>query len=333
MVAAEEHTSGAAAALPDLDVVVPVYRGRHRVGPCLEALAAQLRRSDRLVVVDDASADGTGTWVREAFPLAEVLRRGRNGGFAAAVNTGIRAGSAPLVAVVNDDCVVAPGWVAAVRGAAARRPDAGSVATCVLLQGSAGVVDSAGLVLGRSLAPEQRGRGLPCAAFAVPGDLLGPAGSAAVYRRAALAECGLFDVRLGSYHEDVDLALRLQRAGWDCVYEPAARSWHEGGASFSHGSPLHVRLIVRNELLVLLRDLPLSLLLDRAWTLAAHLARVALSLCLRHRRAGSWARGTAAAVGVLLRDALRPRGGRLAESVLPAGELARRATFRPRAAA
>ena len=269
----------------------PVHSGRERVGPCLRALAAQLREGERLIVVDDAGPDGTGAWVREHVPRAEVVLRSGNGGFAACSNDGLRRATAPLVGLVNDDCVVGQGWRDAVLAGMAADPEAGSLACRVLSATDPGALDSAGLEFRPRRGFVQRGQGDPAATAARPGRVLGPAGAAAVYRRSALDAVGLFDESLGSYYEDVDLALRLQLAGLPCRYAPGATALHEGGASFGHYSARHVRLCVRNELVVTVQSLPGPVLRRVLPGLVLHQLRAGASFTLKHGRGPAWAAG------------------------------------------
>ena len=292
-----------------LDVVIPTFRGISRLRECLPALLGQLEPGDAVYVVDDASGDGTCEVVRREFPTVKVLVRERNGGFAKAANTGLRAGGGPLVAVVNDDCVVETGWRAAVVGGLARYSKAGALACLIARADDPSVVDSAGLIrTNRGFV--QRAQGSDIGVADEPGWVLGPAGAAAVYRRSALVKVGFFDEALGSYYEDVDLALRLTHAGLRTRYEPAARARHSGGASFEHYSERHVRLCVRNQLVVMTTNLTWAMLVQILPGFIFDQLRSGVSLCLKHRRSGAWFSGLLG-YAQMLPNALRTRALRV----------------------
>jgi GT2 family glycosyltransferase len=118
-------------------------------------------------------------------------------------------------------------------------------------------------VLGHDGWPRQRGAGQPDGpAWDQPVPVFGAMGGAAVYRRAMLADVGLFDEVFFMYLEDVDLAFRAQLRGWPCWYEPAARAYHRGGAS--GGGCLESFYNGRNLIRLLVKNMP-SGLLPRVW--------------------------------------------------------------------
>lgn len=209
--------------------VVPTYEGRALLGACLDALAAQTRPFDAVVVVDDASTDGTAAWLATAWPQVRVVRRTANGGFAAAANDGIAAaGDADWVALVNSDVALDAAWLAQ---ALTPTDDARCAAVATKLLRPDGRIDDAGDALRRDGVCEQRGRGrADDGRFDAPGEAWGACAGAALYRRAAVVAVGGFEERYRQYLEDADLALRLRLAGWRCAYVPA-RAVHEGAAS------------------------------------------------------------------------------------------------------
>src|SRR5215210_975520 len=108
-------------AAPAVAVVVVCHDSAAELAATLPALTAQLRPGDELVLVDNASADGTAA-ARALAPAATVIETGANLGFAGGCNTGARASSAPLLLFLNPDAVPAPGCIDALRACAQRRP-------------------------------------------------------------------------------------------------------------------------------------------------------------------------------------------------------------------
>jgi GT2 family glycosyltransferase len=264
------------AARPALSVVIPSYNGRRLLEACLASLVRHRPRdgSVEVIVADDASTDDTAAWVARTYPDVRLVRNARNGGFVAAANAGLAAARGEFVQMLNNDAEVTAGWAAAGLAPFAD-PRVGSVAPLVIMRGDPDRVDSAGD--GYSLVgwAFKRGHGQPSRDWRDhPADrVLGASASSAFYRASALAAVGGgFDPLYGSYYEDVDLALRLQRAGYACAFTPECRVLHDVSASFNHRNPKLQRTIARNVELLFWSNLPAGTL---AMAVLPHLAFVA----------------------------------------------------------
>ncbi len=209
------------------DVVIVTWNGRGRLDSCLEHLARQTA-AHRVIVVDNASTDGTAAMVRERHPQVDIVEMDRNVGFGRGVNAGVAAGKGEAIVLVNDDVEVDEGCLDAIVTPLEQDPAVGMVAGLTTIPGT-DLVDGYGIELDVTLAAYNRLRRRP--AVAAPGVLLGPSGGLAAYRRRAFEEVGGFDARLFAYGEDVDLALRLRLAGWGAAAAPGARGVHLGGAT------------------------------------------------------------------------------------------------------
>ncbi len=255
---------------------------------CIAALREQTFRDFEVIVVDNASSDGSAEWLA-AQPDVRVIRNASNLGFAAACNQGIRAGSAPFVALLNDDTQPEPQWLEALIRAM-REPQAlvagvqssrvGTCASLMLFADRPGVVQSAGVAVDRAAIAWDRLRGYPADSAEVqqPREVFGASGGACLYRRAMLDEVGLFDERFFAYLEDVDLAWRAQRAGWHCLYVPQARVLHNTSATSGEGSAFKNCLLGRNKVWLTvknarLRDVPLIAFYDVAAVVYAGVTR------------------------------------------------------------
>ena len=91
---------------PRVSVVIPNWNGLHHLPECTEALAAQSFQDFEIILVDNASTDGSVSWIKQHVPLARVIERPDNGGFATAVNEGIRASQSEFIALLNNDTAV-----------------------------------------------------------------------------------------------------------------------------------------------------------------------------------------------------------------------------------
>lgn len=294
-------------------VVIPNWNGAPWLGRCLDAVSAQTRPPDMVVVVDNGSTDGSLELLSERDSVTTVALD-RNTGFAAAANRGVEAAACDAVALVNTDVQLEPGWLEQVARALEADPQAGAVATKMLDRARPGLIDDAGDVLRRDGVCEQRGRGFAQdRLFDAPGEVFAACAGAAGYRAEALAAVGGFDERFFSYLEDVDLGLRLRLAGWRCLYVPA-RSLHVGGASAARLSRPAASWVARNTLLLVAKSFPARWAPWVLYRQAAWLWHAA-----RERRLAAHASGLVAALPLLpqlLRDRVRESPGAVAIDVV-----------------
>lgn len=219
--------------------MIPTRDARSLLLEALTSLAGQTVDHD-VVVVDNASSDGTAAAVAERFPEVRVVRSEENLGFGRAVNRGVETVDTPIVILVNNDVVCEPDFVE--RMLAPFADDRVGLVAGVLLQHDAPeLVDSAGIELDPTLRSWDRLWNRPAAELA-DGAPLGPCGGAAAYRMRAWREVGGFDDAFFAYWEDVDLALRLRLAGWRCAFAGDARVLHKHGQTLGAASPAQRRL-------------------------------------------------------------------------------------------
>jgi N-acetylglucosaminyl-diphospho-decaprenol L-rhamnosyltransferase len=229
-------------ARPDVAVVVVSFNTREDLRACLRSLASTAGSTLEVVVVDNASDDGSAAAAREGRPDARVIENPVNLGFAAGANRGWRASTAPCVLFLNSDAEMAAGAVDALVAVLEARPDVGIVGPRTL--GADGRIQ---VSTGPRLTPfsEWSQRRLVVGVRAGRPEALREAesrharehepfwvsGSCLLARRSALEEVGGFDERFFLYEEDVDLCARVRAAGWRVVFTPAATVRHRLGRS------------------------------------------------------------------------------------------------------
>lgn len=272
-----------------LTVVVVAHDSAADLRASLPPLLAQLGPDDGLVVVDNASADGSADRARALAPRARVVEAGANLGFAGGCNLGARGASTPLLLFLNPDAVVAGGALEALRAAAARQPSWGAWQPLVTTADPQ-IVNTAGNVVHYLGIAWAGGLGRATAEIAPRDAEAGFAsGAALVVRREAWVAAGGFDERFFMYCEDLDLSLRLRLAGWRVGVVPAARVAHR--YAFAKGERKWL-LLQRNRWWTLLGTYPARLLALLAPALAA--TEVALLLAAaRERRLGATLRAQA----------------------------------------
>jgi N-acetylglucosaminyl-diphospho-decaprenol L-rhamnosyltransferase len=224
-------------------VVIPTLDASALLCDALASLGRQTTAPHEIVVVDNASTDGTSELVRERFPRVRVVRNERNLGFGRAVNAGVAAAdpSAEAIVLVNNDATCEPTFVERLVEPLAD-PTVGMVAG-VLLQGSApALVDTAGIELDTTIRSWDIAWNTPVADLGAAPAPVGPCGGAAAYRASVFRELGGFDESLFAYWEDVELALRIRNAGWGCVRADGARALHLHSATLGASSPAQRRL-------------------------------------------------------------------------------------------
>jgi GT2 family glycosyltransferase len=276
-------------------VVVLAHGGYEFTRECLRALAALDPPADRVLLVDNASPDGTAERARAEFPEVEVLALPENRWFAGGVNAGIAralAAGAGSVLLVNNDLVLERPALGALAAALDADPARGAVSPKLYVFDPpdriwfAGGIVSRGFVLLR-----HRGLGRKDDAFRDgprPVDYV--SGAAVLLGRAALERAGLFDESYVIYVEDVDWSARARNAGFTLWYEPRARGWHHVSATSGGGlTPLKAYFRLRSGALFLTRhaaawERPLAWLAYGAWT-ALLLARALAAADLASARA------------------------------------------------
>jgi GT2 family glycosyltransferase len=222
-----ERGSASARALPTLSVVVVSYNRWSALRSTLTRLESMAEfRGCEVVVVDNASSDGSAGYVEREFPRARLLRLGTNSGVAA-FNRGVRAATGDVVLVLDDDAWPEPGVVERALRLLADRPGVGGVA-----------LHPRHPTTGRS---EWRQ-----AHLAAPGASDWPfMGCGNLVRRAAWLETGGYEERFFLYRNDVDLAMKLLGAGWGVWFDPAWTVWHDSPAAARKSVRWH-RLATRN---------------------------------------------------------------------------------------
>lgn len=277
-------------------VVIVNYNGGDAILRALACLHEQTARAARVVVVDNASSDGSVARIRTGHPWAEVIEAGANLGFAGGNNTGIRAlADCEWVALLNPDAYPAPDWLATLLDAAARNPQFSFFSSLLLDDGDPALLDGAGDAYHLSGLAWRREHGRPLADVPLgEAEVFGPCAAAAMYRREALSEVGLFDERWFCYFEDVDLAFRLRLAGHRCLLVPGSRVRHSGSATTGRESPFTLYYSHRNLVWTWVRDMPAPLalrslphfLLTNALAVGWYGTRGELATLLRAKRDG-----------------------------------------------
>jgi GT2 family glycosyltransferase len=249
---------------PKLSAIVVTFNSAEAIGRSLAALLGQLSPADEVIVVDNASADGTADAVTTLAPVATVIRNEANRGFAAAANQGAEAATGDLLLFLNPDAVVQPGFRDAIASPASDGRGWAAWQGLVTMDGGTLVNTSGGVIhfTGVSWAGEA-GQRLP--ALSAPREVAFASGACLAVPRVHWRAQGGFSPHFFMYCEDADVALRLRLGGGRIGIEPSARVEHD--YEFAKGAAKW-RLLERNRWGLVLRTYPTALLVLVAPALA-----------------------------------------------------------------
>lgn len=240
-------------------VVIVNYNSGDALLRCLAALGEQTEPPD-VIVVDNASSDGSLELVASHHPDVRLIPLRRNSGFARGFNIGVSRINADdgVVIALNPDTLPEPDFVERLVEPLIGNDDIGSVAGTLTFSSAPTTIASAGIVVHRNgVAIDARlGETLDASRVSTSEPVFGPSGGAAAYRLKMFRELGGFCEPFFLYLEDVDLAWRMRLAGYDSVWVPGARARHDYSASAGEGSAFKRRLIARNRIWTLARCLP-----------------------------------------------------------------------------
>jgi len=240
----------------DLSVVIVNWNTRDLLRACLASLRASLAASplqSELIVVDNASTDGSAAMVAAEFPEARLFANETNLNYAGGNNQGIAAASGEFILLLNPDTEVPEGAPDALVCLLHELPEAGAAAPALVFPDGRVQESVRGFPTLRALTGEITGlaRLLPRSSWGRyreqalstdrPSLVDQPMASAFLVRRTAIEQVGAFDEQFALFFNDVDLCFRLKLAGWAILYDPRIRVVHVGGASTSQVRPEAIR--------------------------------------------------------------------------------------------
>lgn len=303
--------------MPAISVVILNYNGRSWLAGCLDALANQRAAPPfETLVIDNGSVDDSVNFVRTHYPRVQVVETGRNLGFAAGNNAGVRKAHSEWLVFLNNDTVPEADWMSRLWNAQQEHAECALITSRLVFMDDPSIVDSAGDGYVRAGGAFKHGHGAPAASFAVSREVFGACGGAFMVRRADFDVLGGFDERFFMLYEDVDLSYRARLRGLRVWYAADAIVRHAVSASLGTVSPAAVFYGQRNLEWTWIKNTPGRLLISTA---LAHLIYSAAGV-LHYARlglAGPALRGKWAALRALpqvLRDRASVQAARTADA-------------------
>jgi len=246
---------------PLISVVVLNWNGRQVVDKCLQSLQEQTYHLLEIIVVDNASTDGSVDLFKKEFPEVRLIVNGKNIGFGGGNNVGIRAAHGKYIMMLNNDTRLDPNCIEELKRAIEKNPHYGACASKILLEYEDNLIDAAGIVICPDGLSIGRGRLESGDQYDEETEVFFASDCACLYRREMLEDIGLYDEDFFAYADETDMGWRAQLAGWKCIYNPKAIVYHFHSASSGTYSPMKAFLVERNRIWVALKSYPLPLLI------------------------------------------------------------------------
>lgn len=245
-------------------IVIPNWNGKHFLQPCLDSLNSQTHDAIEVIIVDNASSDGSQDYIKTNYPEVVLIELSENQGFTGACNIGMESAKGDIVALLNNDTEVESNWVTEIVNAFDRHPDVGMIASKMLLFKERDKIHTTGDFFttdgragNRGVWEKDDGQ------YDSEDYVFSACGGSSAYRQSMLNKIGLLDNDYFFLLEDVDLAWRAQLAGYKVLYVPTAIVYHHlsatgGGvtASFHDG---------RNSIWIVVKNLPRGLWRKYGW--------------------------------------------------------------------
>src|SRR5206468_2617305 len=214
---------------PSASIVVVSYNTSAHIGSCLLSLMALDYPEMEIIVVDNASTDGSAELVRSRFPGVEVVELPTNKGFAGAASVGLYMASGDVVATVNPDVTLDPDWLAAVASTLRSLGDIGVIGSKILYPDKRTIQHAGGVVHYPLATTEHIGRGeADSGQYEQPREAQFVTGAALAMWREVGRALHFFDEEyFPLYYEDVDLCWRAREEGLRVLYQPKAIAYHK----------------------------------------------------------------------------------------------------------
>lgn len=256
----------------ELSIVIVNWNGGRELQDCLKSVYKQISRDFEIIIVDNASTDGSVEEVELKYPNIKIIKNNNNQGYAKALNKGIRASYGQYVFPLNWDILIEPNFLKEVLKAIEQEPQIGSVTGKLLklLDGKkTKIIDSTGHVIQRNRLSKNRGEWeIDNGQYNTLAEVFGVCGAASLYRREMLEDIKFEEEYLDEDFilgcDDADLDWRARLHGWKALYTPYAVGFHKRSSVAK--SPRRLRfynyrnrylMIVKNDSLInILIDLP-----------------------------------------------------------------------------
>jgi GT2 family glycosyltransferase len=252
--------------MPSVAVVILNWNGRSYLAQFLPGVLASAGAGVEVVLADNASSDDSVSFVEHSFPTVRVIRNAGNGGYALGYNEALVRVRADYYVLLNSDVEVTPGWIEPVITLMEANPRIGACQPKLLSYyerdtfeyagASGGWMDTLGYPFARGRIFEHCEK--DWGQYDSTAPISWASGAALFIRAGVYHEVGGLDPYFFAHQEEIDLCWRLQAAGYQVFACPASVVYHVGGGTLPKGNRRKVMLNYRNNLLLLLKNMPLG---------------------------------------------------------------------------
>lgn len=258
-----------------VSIVIPNFNGIVYLEECLDSLRRQTEKDFEILLVDNGSADGSISFVKEKYPEVKCILLKKNYGFCKAVNTGIKRAKAPYVILLNNDTKAEADFVETMIADMEMHPGCFSSQAKLLQMHNPTLMDDGGnyyCALGWAFA---WGKDMPAVQYDEPRRIFAACAAAAIYRKSVFTEIGYFDEMHYAYLEDIDIGYRARIAGYENRYAPGAVVHHVGsGTTGSRYNEFKIGYSARNNIYLVYKNMPfLQILLNIPFLIAGILVK------------------------------------------------------------
>ncbi|MCL4467533.1 MAG: glycosyltransferase family 2 protein [Deltaproteobacteria bacterium] len=255
--------------------IIPNYNGKEFIHVCIESVLRQSFKDFEVIVVDDHSTDGSAEYIKSKWHDINVIPLKRNAGFCHAVNAGIDYAHGKYIALINSDIELDSRWLEYMITAIERYRDAFSINAKILNFYDRNKMDDAGDVYTREGRAFKRGYNQPAELYTDAAEIFSASGAASLYKAKLLKQLNGLDEIFVAYLDDVDLGFRARLIGYKNYFEPQAIAYHKVNMSYKKRSILMGSLVLKNNMSVIVKDMPGSLIIKSfPWLILGHLKSV-----------------------------------------------------------
>lgn len=241
-----------------VSIIIVNYNGADYIEECLESVYAQTYQPVEIIVVDNHSSDHSLRILEHHAGRIRLIKSNINLGFAAGNNKGIGISKGTYVALLNNDAIAEPVWIARMVETMQADRSLGSCGCKIVSYFDRSKMDSAGLKFSAEGMSRGEGRNQSVDLYRESNPILIPSGCASMFRKEALNQTGLFDEDFFCYCEDADLGLRLQLYGWASQYVADAVVYHRYSETAGKYSSFKAYHVERNHYWFVLKNYPLK---------------------------------------------------------------------------
>ena len=247
-----------------VSIIIPNYNGQKYLGDCLDSLHRLDFPRDmyEIIVVDNASSDGSREFIAATYPDVVLVKAEKNLGFASGCNLGIKHSSGEYIVLLNNDTVVDSNWLRELVAVADTDPEIAIVGSKLLFKHDPSLIQNAMSYLtdrgdGGDMATYQPDEGQ----YDTIREGMAVCGASMLIKRTLIEDIGALDDDFFAYYEDMDLCYRTRLYGKKIVFAPKSVVYHIHSATSGEWSPLFTFLVLRNKLLIHLKNSPAGFLL------------------------------------------------------------------------